>query len=104
MAITYRVGVDVGGTFTDIVLLGSDGSIHTKKIASSMGNYAHAIVDDHSRLAYGELLADDPEYAALALDRLPLEAAPTISTCASAAAACARALVSSASACRTFAR
>ena len=24
---TYRVGVDIGGTFTDIVLLGSDGSL-----------------------------------------------------------------------------
>src|SRR3954467_2769825 len=45
MAITYRVGVDIGGTFTDIVLLGSDGSVHVKKISSSVGNYAQAIVD-----------------------------------------------------------
>src|SRR4029078_8336127 len=45
MAITYRVGVDIGGTFTDIVLLGSDGSVHTKKVSSSVGNYAEAIVD-----------------------------------------------------------
>jgi N-methylhydantoinase A len=43
--ITYRVGVDVGGTFTDIVLLGSDGTIHTKKVGSSVGNYAEAIVE-----------------------------------------------------------
>jgi len=42
---SYRVGVDVGGTFTDIVLLGSDGTIHTKKISSSMENYAQAIVE-----------------------------------------------------------
>ena len=42
---TYRVGVDVGGTFTDIVLLGSDGTLHTKKISSSAENYAQAIVD-----------------------------------------------------------
>jgi N-methylhydantoinase A len=42
---SYRVGVDVGGTFTDIVLLGSDGTIHTKKISSSIENYAQAIVD-----------------------------------------------------------
>src|SRR5919206_2115147 len=41
----YRVGVDVGGTFTDIVLLGSDGTIHTKKISSSVENYARAIVE-----------------------------------------------------------
>src|SRR6266550_7236579 len=45
MAISYRVGVDIGGTFTDIVLLGSDGTVHTKKISSSVGNYAQAIVD-----------------------------------------------------------
>src|SRR5215813_10776694 len=43
--ITYRVGVDIGGTFTDIVLLGADGTIHTKKISSSVENYAQAIVD-----------------------------------------------------------
>ena len=42
---TYRVGVDVGGTFTDIVLLGDDGTIHTKKVSSSSGNYAQAIVE-----------------------------------------------------------
>src|SRR5256714_11998851 len=42
---TYRVGVDIGGTFTDIVLLGSDGAIHTKKISSSVDNYARAIVE-----------------------------------------------------------
>ena len=42
---SYRVGVDVGGTFTDIVLLGADGTIHTKKISSSAGNYAQAIVE-----------------------------------------------------------
>ena len=43
--VTYRVGVDIGGTFTDIVLLGSDGTIHTKKISSSVGDYAAAIVE-----------------------------------------------------------
>jgi len=43
--IRYRVGVDVGGTFTDIVLLGADGTIHTKKISSSVENYAQAIVE-----------------------------------------------------------
>src|SRR3954469_13928634 len=45
MSISYRVGVDIGGTFTDIVLLGSDGTIHTQKIASSVDNYARAIVE-----------------------------------------------------------
>ncbi len=41
---SYRIGVDIGGTFTDIVLLGSDGTIHTKKVSSSVGDYASAIV------------------------------------------------------------
>jgi N-methylhydantoinase A len=44
-ATTYRVGVDIGGTFTDIVVLGSDGAIHTKKVSSSVENYASALVD-----------------------------------------------------------
>lgn len=50
MTVSYRVGVDIGGTFTDIVLLGSDGTIHTKKISSSVGNYAQAIVDGLSEV------------------------------------------------------
>jgi N-methylhydantoinase A len=41
----FRVGVDIGGTFTDIVLLGQDGTIHTKKISSSTNDYAAAIVN-----------------------------------------------------------
>jgi len=40
----FRVGVDVGGTFTDIVFLGSDGRVLTKKIPSSVEDYSHAIV------------------------------------------------------------
>ncbi|MDP3417304.1 hydantoinase/oxoprolinase family protein [Falsiroseomonas sp.] len=44
MTITWRVGVDIGGTFTDIALFGSDGTIHTKKISSSVDDYARAIV------------------------------------------------------------
>jgi N-methylhydantoinase A len=50
MSTRYRVGVDIGGTFTDIVLLGSDGTLHTKKISSSVGDYARAIVDGLSEL------------------------------------------------------
>ena len=48
--VTYRVGVDIGGTFTDIVLLGSNGTIHTKKISSSVGDYAAAIVQGLSEV------------------------------------------------------
>ena len=41
----YRVGVDIGGTFTDIVFMDEDGNVFTKKISSSVDNYAEAIVD-----------------------------------------------------------
>ena len=47
---TYRVGVDIGGTFTDIVLIGSNGAVLTKKIASSVEDYARAIVEGLSEL------------------------------------------------------
>ena len=41
---THRLGVDVGGTFTDLVLVGPDGRALTRKVLSSTGNYAEAIV------------------------------------------------------------
>ena len=42
---SFRAGVDIGGTFTDIVLLGDDGSRYTKKVSSTVDDYARAIVD-----------------------------------------------------------
>ena len=42
---TFRVGVDIGGTFTDIVFLDADGRLHVKKVSSSTDDYARAIVD-----------------------------------------------------------
>jgi len=41
---TYRAGVDIGGTFTDIVVLGSRGSVHIKKLASTPDDYGRGIV------------------------------------------------------------
>ncbi len=41
----FRVGVDIGGTFTDIVFLDADGRIHTRKVSSSVDDYARAIVE-----------------------------------------------------------
>ena len=49
----FRVGVDIGGTFTDIVLLDAAGRIHTKKVSSSVDDYARAIVDG-LREVFGE--------------------------------------------------
>ena len=40
----YRVGVDVGGTFTDIVIIGDQGQVLVKKVLSTPQNYASAII------------------------------------------------------------
>jgi len=42
---TFRIGVDIGGTFTDIVFLGSDGTVHVKKVSSTVGAYGRAIIE-----------------------------------------------------------
>ena len=48
--IRYRAGADIGGTFTDIVLLGSDGSIATTKVSSTPDDYGRAIMVGLHRL------------------------------------------------------
>ena len=40
----FRVGVDIGGTFTDIVFLGDDGTVLATKIASSPEDYSRAVL------------------------------------------------------------
>ena len=42
---SVRVGVDIGGTFTDIVVMRADGEIITRKVSSTVDNYARAITD-----------------------------------------------------------
>ena len=49
-----RLGVDVGGTFTDIVLMSSDGKVFSKKILSSPPDFNKAI-----RAGVTELLAEN---------------------------------------------
>src|SRR5215212_9164419 len=41
----YRVGVDIGGTFTDIVLAGPDGGFWTRKVSSTTDDYGRGIVE-----------------------------------------------------------
>lgn len=41
----YRVGVDIGGTFTDIVLWSDGGDVIVKKVSSSVDDYARAIIE-----------------------------------------------------------
>ena len=49
-SLRYRVGVDIGGTFTDLVVAGTDGSIHTRKVASTPDDYSRAILDGLARV------------------------------------------------------
>jgi N-methylhydantoinase A len=44
MAKSFRVGVDIGGTFTDIIFIGDDGTTFTKKVLSTPDDYARAII------------------------------------------------------------
>ena len=60
----YRVGVDIGGTFTDIVFLGEHGRRLTKKVSSTVDNYATAIVDGLAELIR-EYHLDDAEIVEL---------------------------------------
>src|SRR5437660_5452083 len=46
----FRAGVDIGGTFTDIVLLGDKGERHTKKVSSTVDDYARAITEGLAQL------------------------------------------------------
>jgi len=39
----FRLGVDIGGTFTDIVMLGPNGSVFSKKVLSTPPDYSLAI-------------------------------------------------------------
>lgn len=50
MTSTYRLGVDIGGTFTDIVLLREDGVVFSKKILSTPDDYSRAIEDGVAQL------------------------------------------------------
>ena len=63
MAKSFRIGVDIGGTFTDIVFLSHDGQVHTRKVPSTVDDYGRGIVEgvDHGRaepLLGGERMRD----------------------------------------------
>src|SRR6187551_2056904 len=48
-----RIGVDVGGTFTDVVLLRADGTTAIRKVLSTPPNYDAAVVEASALLADG---------------------------------------------------
>src|ERR1700692_1807624 len=39
----YRLGVDIGGTFTDVILMRQDGTIFSKKVLSTPSDYSQGI-------------------------------------------------------------
>ena len=47
---SLRVGVDIGGTFTDLVLLAQDGRVGTAKVLSTPDDYSRGIVEGLSCL------------------------------------------------------
>ena len=40
-----RVGIDIGGTFTDLVFLGVDGEVKRAKVLSTPDDYGQGILD-----------------------------------------------------------
>ncbi len=48
---SVRIGIDIGGTFTDIVCLDADGRIRVRKVSSSPDDYARAIIEGVRALA-----------------------------------------------------
>jgi N-methylhydantoinase A len=47
---THRIAIDVGGTFTDLVVSNSDGTARTLKLLSTPDDYSRAIADGLARL------------------------------------------------------
>lgn len=41
----YRAGIDIGGTFTDVVLLGDDGRVIVRKLASTPDDYSRSVLE-----------------------------------------------------------
>jgi N-methylhydantoinase A len=41
---TLRIGIDIGGTFTDLVAIATDGAITTRKVASTPHDYGEGII------------------------------------------------------------
>ncbi len=42
---SVRIGIDIGGTFTDLVAITADGRVLTRKSASTPGDYGQGIVE-----------------------------------------------------------
>ena len=49
---SFRVGVDIGGTFTDIIMHGSDGSLRQLKVPSTPSRFEQAIIQGLQHLLH----------------------------------------------------
>ena len=45
-----RIGIDIGGTFTDIVCVEEDGTVSVRKVSSSVDDYSRSIVEELPRV------------------------------------------------------
>jgi N-methylhydantoinase A len=54
---TYRVGVDIGGTFTDLILLGSDGSVRLNKVPSTPPEFSTGVITGLTELLAGAAIS-----------------------------------------------
>ena len=50
----YRIGIDVGGTFTDLVLLRPDGSVALEKSPTTPTDQSEGVLSGIGQLADGE--------------------------------------------------
>jgi N-methylhydantoinase A len=55
---TIRIGVDIGGTFTDLVAITADGTVTTHKTASTPHDYGEGIINGLRALVGGQLVTD----------------------------------------------
>lgn len=60
---TSRVGIDVGGTFTDLLLLRADGSVGREKLFSTPPDFSKGVMDGLANLARSEGL-EFPDFVA----------------------------------------
>src|SRR5579859_5397728 len=60
--VRYRVGIDIGGTFSDLVVLTADGRVETLKVSSAPDELIPALLDGlHTLLERAGLVADEAE-------------------------------------------
>ena len=58
---TYRVGVDVGGTFTDVVCLDEDGVISITKATSTPSDPATGVMDGIGNIDSADVSGERPD-------------------------------------------